>query len=134
MPIPDFRPNVKHERPRGKIEIWSEANWARVPELVRNDVEQHVRHLLEEQVPDMLAKWRDQHKRGIQIGSDDPVFHLSVGMAIRNACREQLADGELPPVTVDHEGQPYGRLANPPHNGSLNWDDYYFGVLAAIAA
>lgn len=132
--VPDFSPNPKHEEPRGAIETWSEANWARVPELVRKDVEGHLQHLLLKQAPEVLEKWRDQHKRGIRIGSDDPMFHLGVGMAIRNACRDQLTDGELPAVTLDHEGQPYGRLANPPHDGSRNWDDHYFGVLAAIAA
>ena len=47
-------------------------------------------------------------------------------MQVRNVCRQQLADSKLPVVTVEHEGKAYGP--------SQNWDDYYFGVLAAIAA
>lgn len=131
--MPDFTPRADREQPRGKLEIWSEANWAKVPELVRRDVEQHLSAILREQAPAVLEKWRDQHRRGMRIGSDDPMFHFGVGMAVRNACRDQLTDGELPAVTLDHEGQPYGRLANPPDHGARNWDDYYFGVLAAIA-
>jgi hypothetical protein len=128
--MPDFTPKPEHERPRGALETWSEANWAKIPELVRNDVEQH----LKEKLPlEVLTRWRDQHRRGMRIGSDDPFFHLGVGMAVRNACREQLTDMELPPVTVDHEGKPY-QEAHPQLVGGGNWDDYYFGVLAAIAA
>ena len=131
--MPDFTPGPKHERPRGALEIWSEANWARLPDQIRNDVEQHLR----DQVPaEVLDRWRDQHRRGMRIGSDDPAFHFGVAMAVRNACREQLTDMELPPVTVDHEGKAYGQrdayvIGD---NAGGNWDDYYFGVLAAIAA
>lgn len=130
----DLTPSAHREQPRGALEIWAEANWAEVPELVRRDVEGHLRDILQKQAPEVLAKWRDQHARGMRIGSDDPMFHFGVGMAVRNACRDQLTDGELPAVTLDHEGQPYGRLADPPAGGARNWDDYYFGVLAAIAA
>jgi hypothetical protein len=126
--MPDFTPNPKHEQPRGALEAWSEANWAKLPELIRHDVEQHLR----DQVPvEVLERWRDQHRRGIRIGSDDRMFHLDVGMQVRNACREQLTDGELPTVRIDHRGAPYNVSSNMPGG---NWDDYYFGVLAAIAA
>jgi hypothetical protein len=124
--IPDFRPSSKHEEPRGDIEIWSETLWAKVPKLVRDDVEAYLREKILEHAPQVLEKWKGQHSRGIRVGSDDPMFHLGVGMHVRNTCRDQLTDGELPVVTVDHEGKPYGP--------SQNWDDYYFGVLAAIAA
>jgi hypothetical protein len=124
--VPDFRANPKHEEPRGALETWSEANWAKVPALIRRDVEAYLKEQVEEHAPDMLAKWRDQHDRGVRIGSDDPMFHLQAGMTVRNVCRDQLTDEELPRVTVDHAGKSYGP--------SQNWDDYYFGVLAAIAA
>jgi hypothetical protein len=130
--MPDFSPKPEHERARGKIEAWSEANWAKLPELIRKDVEQHLLTKLREQAPELLAKWRDQHARGIRIGSDNPIFHMSVGMWVRNACRVQLTDMDLPTVTVDHEGKPYHASQIP--NAGGNWDDYYFGVLAAIAA
>lgn len=125
--MPDFTPGPKLEKPRGALEIWAEANWAKLPELIRKDVEQH---LLDKLPAEVLARWRDQHARGICIGSDDPMFHLGVGMVVRNVCRDQLTDGELPLVTVDHEGHPYNTSSNCPGG---NWDDYYFGVLAAIA-
>lgn len=130
--MPDFTPHQKREQPRGKLEIWSEANWSRVPELVRKDVEGHLRAELEEHAPEVLAKWRDQHKRGVRIGSDDPMFHFGVGMSVRNACRDQLLDEELPAVASDPDGKPYPKHATMRIVG--NWDDFYFGVLAAIAA
>lgn len=128
--MPDFTAGPKHERPRGALEAWSEANWSKLPKRVREAVEGHLRRKLEEEARELLAKWRGQHARGISIGSDDPTFHFGVGMDVRNVCRDQLTDQELPRVEVDHEGKPYG-----PHEFGLgNWDDYYFGVLAAIAA
>jgi hypothetical protein len=114
MHPPDFNPRYEHEQPRGGSEARSEALWAKVPELIRKDVEQH---LLTQLPADLLAKWRDQHARGACIGSDDPFFHFGAGMAVRNLCRDQLTDGEL---------AAYGLLAD--------WDNCYFGVLAAIAA
>lgn len=131
MPIPDFTPGPKHEKPRGALEAWSEVNWERVPELIRRNVEEHVRAAVHDEAPELLLKWRDQHRRRIRIGSDDPMFHFRAGMALRNLCREQLTDMELPPVKVDDKGKPYNCSSNMPGG---NWDDYYFGVLAAIAA
>ncbi len=40
---------------------------------------------------------------------------------------------ELPKVTIDHDGRPCHTSQIPDYGGG-NWDDYYFGVLAAIAA
>ena len=114
MASPDFRAMSKHEEPRDPFGTSSEGRWAEVPELIRRDVEQHV---LAHLPADLLTKWRDQHARGVCIGSDDPFFHFGAGMAVRNLCREQLTDGEL---------DAYGFL--------LNWDNCYCGVLAAIAA
>lgn len=121
--MPDFTPDPKNEQPRGALEAWSEANWAKVDEALRKTVEDFVRS----KAPvEMLATWHGQLTRGVVIGSDDPRFHLGVGMQVRNACRGKLPDPELPLVFLDHEGKLYGP--------SRNWDDYYFGVLAAIAA
>jgi hypothetical protein len=66
---------------------------------------------------DLLAKWRDQHARGVPIGSDEVSFHFSAGLAVRNLCRQRLKDDEL---------GAYGLWGE--------WDDYYGAVLAAIAA
>jgi hypothetical protein len=103
----------KHDEPPIPFATSSEALWAEVPEPIRRDVELHV---LAHLPADLLTKWRDQHARGVCIGSDDPFFHFDAGMAVRNLCREQLTDGEL---------EACGFL--------LNWDNCYGGVLAALA-
>ena len=123
--IPDFRPRPENETPIDALDRWSESNWAMVPELVRRDCEEHLRAAVFANSPALLAKWRDQRGRSVSIGSDDPMFHSGTGMVVRNCLRDQLTDGELPEITRDHEGKPYGP--------ARNWDDYYFGVLAAIA-
>jgi hypothetical protein len=89
------------------------SRWAQVPELIRNDVEQHVSANLP---PDVLAKLRDLHARGIPIGTDPAFFHFGGGMAVRNLCRERLTDGELATYCLG------------------DWDTYYVAVLTAIAA
>ena len=94
---------------------WSKERWAKVAEPIRKDVEQHV---LAHLPADLLAKLRDLYARGIPISSDDAFFHFGGGMAVRNLCRERLSDDEL--------------AACGPLGG--NWDNYYIGVLAAIAA
>ena len=121
--VPDFTPHRKHEHRRDGLDAWSEANWSRVDPQIRAEVEQLV---LSKTPADMLATWRDQHARGISIGSDDPRFHFGIGMQIRNACRQKLTDDKLPEVSAASDGEPYGP--------ARNWDDFYFGVLAAIAA
>jgi hypothetical protein len=75
------------EEPLDSLDSFSEKLWAKVPELIRKDVEQHVvAHL-----PDnLLTKLRDLHARGIPISSDDAFFHFGGGMAVRNLCRERL--------------------------------------------
>jgi hypothetical protein len=77
---------------------FSEKLWAKVPELIRKDVEQHVAAKLP---ADVLAKLRDLHARGIPIGSDPAFFHFGGGMAIRNLCGDRLSDedsGSLLPL------------------------------------
>jgi hypothetical protein len=88
--------------------------WAKVPEPIRKHVEQYVAaHLPAE----TLAKLRDLHVRGDAIGEDPEFFHFGGGMAIRNLCRQAVTDEELAAHGVWGE-----------------WDCYYVGVLAAIAA
>jgi hypothetical protein len=88
--------------------------WARLPERIRRQVEDHVAA----NVPDnLLTKWRDQHARGVEVGSDEPTFHLGVGLNVRNLCRERLPDADM---------AAYGLWGE--------WDNYYTVVLAAVAA
>jgi hypothetical protein len=89
--------------------------WARVPDPIRENVEQHVTTHLP---ADILAKLRDLHARGIPISSDPAFFHFGGGMAVRNLCRERLTDDEL---------AAWCGLGG-------DWDNCYVGVLAAIAA
>jgi hypothetical protein len=88
--------------------------WEKVPAPIRTIVEQHVAARLPAKI---LAKLRDLHARGAPIGSDPAFFHFGGGMAIRNLCRQAVRDEELAAHGVWGE-----------------WDDYYVGVLAAIAA
>jgi hypothetical protein len=108
MHPPDF------EDPLDSLDSFSEKLWAKVPEPIRKDVEQHVvAHL-----PDnLLTKLRDLHARGIPISSDDAFFHFGGGMAVRNLSRERLSDDKLAAYCL------FG-----------DWDGCYIGVLAAIAA
>ena len=100
------------------LNSWSKKRWTQVPESIRKDVEQHV---LAHLPADLLAKLRDLHARGLPISSDNAFFHFGGGMAIRNLCRERLSDDEL-------------KACCPLVIGGGDWDDYYIGVLAAIAA
>ena len=102
------------EEPLDSSDSFSEKLWAKVPESIRKDVEQHVlAHL-----PDnLLTKLRDLHARGIPISSDDAFFHFGGGMTVRNLCRERLSDKELAECCL------FG-----------DWDRCYIGVLGAIAA
>ena len=94
---------------------WSVELWAEVPQPVRKIVEQHVAAHLPAKT---LAKLRDLHARKIPIGSDGAFFHFGGGMVVRNLCRQLLTDDEL--------------AAHCPFGG--DWDNFYIGVLAAIAA
>jgi hypothetical protein len=42
MSPPDCRAMSKQEEPHDPLDTLSEGRWARVPELIRRDVEQHV--------------------------------------------------------------------------------------------
>ena len=57
--VPDFTPRRENELPADDLDSWSEANWARVPENVRRDVEQHLSRMVYVNAPELLAKWRD---------------------------------------------------------------------------
>src|SRR5712692_10442477 len=106
MQPPDF------EEPLDPFDASSKKMWAKVPELIRKDVEKHV---LAHLPADLLAKLRDLHARGVCIGSDDAFFHFGGGMAVRNLCRERLSDDELAAYCL------FGV-----------WDGVLYRVLAAI--
>ena len=127
MTRPDFTPGKHNEKMHGELEKWSEDNYARLPEIVRKDCEREIweRMSANAEGRTMLVSWRDQRRRGVVIGSDDLWFHMGAGMWVRNALRQQWTDAELPVVTSAPDGQPYGP--------AQNWDDYYFGALAAVA-
>jgi hypothetical protein len=61
-------------------DFFDKKQWAKVPEPIRKDVEQHVAAHLP---ADILAKLRDLHARGIPISSDPAFFHFGGGMAVR---------------------------------------------------
>ena len=109
MDLPDF------DEPFDPDFVSVVKTWAKVPEPIRKNVEQHVAAHLP---ADILAKLRDLHARGMPIGSDQAFFHFGGGMAVRNLCRERLTDDEL--------------AACCPFGG--DWDNCYIEVLAAIAA
>jgi hypothetical protein len=93
---------------------FSKERWARVPAPIRKIVEQHVAAQLPAEI---LAKLRDLHARGDAIGSDPAFFHFGGGMAVRNLCRQAVRGEDLAVCCL------FG-----------DWDDYYIGVLASIAA
>lgn len=98
----------------GDLERLAIANWNRIPEADRVRCVSALRTVAERS-PEMLAKWRDQHARGMRIGSDDIRFHFGVGMSVRNVLRGVLRDGDLPGPIMQR-----------------NWDDYYYGALDAL--
>jgi hypothetical protein len=88
--------------------------WARAPEVFRKHVEQYVAARLPAEI---LEKLGDLHARGAAISSDPAFFHFGGGMAVRNLCRQAVSDDEMSANGLGGE-----------------WDDYYVGVLVAIAA
>ena len=112
-------PSRDQERPVGDLDQQSYTNWMRLPEDIRRSIVDHVKNKAD---ITMLNRWRDQHARGMRIGSDDIFFHMCLGMQIRNACRDILTDDGLPPVKYD-DGNEY-----------QNWDDFYFGMLQQLAS
>jgi hypothetical protein len=93
---------------------WCRANWNSLPELIRKDCLDHLEDWFDPQTKAKDIEWLRNY-------DSEPYFHFSMGMAIRNRLRGQLTDMELPLITTDHEGKPYGP--------SQNWDDYYTGAL-----
>lgn len=91
---------------------WCRTNWDRIDPSIRKDCVDHLDNWIPKET---IAHWKKD-------GYDLPGFHsFGGGMAIRNRLRGQLTDIELPEITIDHEGKPYGP--------SKNWDDYYTGAL-----
>ena len=110
----------REERDRDIIDQHSEENWEQFvstdPARSKNAVDE-LRTWLDQQNKDTVERWRDQYRRGKQIGCDDPWFHFGVGMAIRNVLRTAVPDDRLPWVQY-----PGGRQAK-------NWDDFYTAAL-----
>lgn len=101
---------------------FSKRNWNRVPKLVRQDCVNHLKAKIPVKLIDI---WKQEYKDGVPIGSRTPGFHFNLGMAIRNCLRDQLTDGELPPVVGPDGGYPEGEEVR-------NWDDFYLGALVAL--
>lgn len=116
--LANLQPDLKHEKPVDQLDKDSIANWQRIPADIRQQI---VLLVQSKAAVSQINHWRDQHRRGISIGSDDPLFHMSTGMAIRNACRGILVDDQLPFVKYD-DGNEY-----------QNWDDFYHGMLDELA-
>lgn len=118
--------NLKAE----SLQEWSIANWGRVPEADRKRCLDHLRATLEGTLSGVgcLGRWRAQagstlNGKPVAIGSDDRWFHFGAGMAIRNILRQVMTDDHLPPIDYGLSSLQLPR----------NWDDYYIGVLHALA-
>lgn len=98
------------ERPRSLTYQKNIRDWCCLPLAIREKCAEHLRSKVPEAI---IAKWKSQSDRGMEIGSDDIRFHLGVGMNVRNALREVCRDSQLPA-------------------GQQNWDDFYLGALEAL--
>lgn len=87
-------------------------NWCALPLATRKRCLYHLKIFMSG-AEDVVARWRDQSKRRVVIGSDNIRFHLSEGMQIRNALRSVVKDDQLP---------------------TKNWDDFYYGALEALVS
>lgn len=106
------------EKPLGKLDEFSEENWARVDEEPRKRCVKALRNELEAEIDrEVLDHWRDQYRRGMMIGSDNAFFHMQPGMWIRNILRLELSENNLP--WVEYPGGKQYR----------NWDDFYRAAL-----
>ena len=109
----------KDEVPRDELEESSLKNWRMIPQQRREACLAAIRP----KVPAaMIEKWRDQHSRGVRIGSEYLMFHFDIGMQVRNALRAVLLDDQLPEVTYP-DGKKY-----------RNWDDFYMGALEDLVS
>ena len=105
MRMTGLLPAKEHERPLD--DVWK-ANircWCCLPLDVR---ERCLAELRGRVGPETMGRWRDQSRRGMRVGSDDPRFHFGVGMEVRNILRQAATDDVLP---------------------TGNWDDYYYGAV-----
>lgn len=102
------------------LDAFSETNWARVPKKLQEQALKPLREFIENLTDDyslrLVEKWRNQYSNGYRIGSDDIIFHLGLGMHIRNILRQGLLDEYLPEVEY-------------PEGSAKNWDDYYMAAL-----
>lgn len=110
-------PGIEHERPQDDLDQFSYTNWMKIHSHQREVILAHIRGKVD---VSMLNTWRDQHARGMKIGSDNVLFHMWPGMQIRNTCRDILQDDLLPSVKYE-DGHEY-----------QNWDDFYGGMLQEL--
>ena len=107
----------RDERDRDVLDQHSEENWEQVDESRRKQAVQELQTWLTNVHPDVIERWKDQYRRGKQIGCDDPWFHFGQGSAIRNTLRNAVPDDKLPWVEY-----PGGKRYK-------NWDDFYTAAL-----
>lgn len=101
------------ERPRGALDEQSDTLWAGVSVSDRRRCLDHLRQKVGAHA---AQEWAQTYARGNSIGSNQPMFHFRVGMAVRNCLREVLPDDKLPGAKA-----------------GLHWDDYYMGALNEFA-
>lgn len=112
----------------GSLERWSIENWDLIDYRLRDQCLQ----ALNKHIPAVLQDhWADQHKRGVAIGSDSLAFHHGAGQNVRNILRAVLPDHQLPRVISGPDGKAFDQDQVPVTG---NWDDFYLGALAALAA
>ena len=116
---------IFHPKPTlaGDLEAKSIANWRRLYGPERAALVDHLRKavLKFDDGNDVLARWAQQKRDGLRIGSDEFNFHFGNGMWVRNVLRELLPDDCLPDVIYDG-GKKF-----------RNWDDFYHGALDELA-
>ena len=114
--------NSHKPEPVGDLDLWSIANWQRLPASVRKQCVDHLHDVLSKAIDwsELSAKWKQQKADGIRIGSDQYCFHFGSGRFVRNVLREVLADERLPEV-IDN-GHPM-----------RHWDSHYYGAIDELA-
>jgi len=99
---------------------WCRANWNILSAEVRKECVDHLDVWFSPETKASDIEWLRNYEK-------QPGFHfLGGGMQIRNRLRDKLKDIDLPVVTKDKDGKPYGP--------SQNWDDYYTGAIDELLA
>lgn len=113
---PQFKESPLHERSMSNDERDSIARWNWIDSFSRSACRTHLRIVFNRaDNGSLLNKWINQLRRGVAIGSDNPHFHLSIGMSIRNELRRIIPDDKLPGG-----------------DNFKNWDYFYYGAINAM--